>query len=114
MTDGLGSKSYSYNQLSQVTSETRYFGSPLNQSFTLSYDYNLAGELKTITDPWAGVINYGFDATGRLNNMTGSGYGSVTQFASNLQYRAWNNAEVGNLWQQLHGECDLQQPHAND
>src|ERR1051325_8025055 len=90
MTDGLGSKTYSYNQLSQMTGETRYFGSPLNQSFTLSYDYNLAGELKTITDPWAGVINYGFDATGRLNNMTGSGYGSVTQFASNLQYRAWN------------------------
>src|ERR1051325_3731497 len=29
MTDGLGSKTYSYNQLSQMTGETRYFGSPL-------------------------------------------------------------------------------------
>ena len=50
-----------------MTSETRYFGSPLNQSFTLSYDYNLAGELKKITDPTNMTINYGFDSSGRKN-----------------------------------------------
>lgn len=89
MTDGLGSQSYIYDSLSRMTSETRSFGSPLNQSFTLSYDYNLAGELKTITDPWGATINYGIDSSGRLNNITGGGYGAVTQFASNMQYRAW-------------------------
>jgi len=89
MSDGMGSVSYQYNQLSQMTSETRYFTSPLNQSFTLNYDYNLAGELKAVTDPWGATINNGFDSSGRLNNISGSGYGSVTQFASNMQYRAW-------------------------
>src|SRR5262249_40121532 len=89
MTDGFGTQSYAYDSLSRMTSETRTFGSPLNQSFTFSYDYNLARELKTITDPWGGTVNYGIDSAGRLNNITGSGYGSVSQFASNLNYRAW-------------------------
>jgi hypothetical protein len=41
MTDGLGTNSYSYNSLSQLTSETRTFTGV--GAFTLSYDYNLAG-----------------------------------------------------------------------
>ena len=98
MTDGLGSQSYSYNSLSRMTSETRNFVDPstpfLNASYTLSYDYNLAGELKTIGDPWGGTLNYGFDSTGRLNNVNSSGYGGVTQFTSNLQYRAWGTLKA--------------------
>src|SRR6185436_953103 len=93
MTDGLGSQTYNYNLLSRMTSETRNFVDPatpfLNASYTLSYDYNLAGELKTITDPWSGTINYEFDSIGRLNGVTGSGYGTTSAFSSNLQYRAW-------------------------
>src|SRR5205807_2584248 len=46
--DGFGSKSYDYNQLSQLMSETRTLNGV--GTFTLSYDYNLAGELKKITD----------------------------------------------------------------
>jgi hypothetical protein len=87
MTDGLGSQSYGYNSLSQLMSETRTFTGV--GAFTLSYDYNLAGELKTLTDPWGATVNYGFDSTGRLNNVTGSGYGNVSQFLSKMQYRAW-------------------------
>src|SRR6266404_7925119 len=60
MTDGLGSKSYNYNQLSQLMSETRTITSV--GTFTLSYDYNLAGELKKISDPANATINYGFDS----------------------------------------------------
>ena len=86
MTDGPGSMSYSYNQLSQMTSETRTFTGLA--SYALNYGYNLAGELTSITDPFGATQNYGFDATGRLNNITGSGYGSVTQFATNMQYHA--------------------------
>src|SRR5207248_88240 len=55
MTDGLGSKTYAYNQLSQMTSETRAFASV--GSYTLSYDYNLAGELKSLTDPFGSTAN---------------------------------------------------------
>ena len=44
MTDGLGSTTYAYDQLSQLTSETRGF-SGVTGSFTLGYDYTLAGGL---------------------------------------------------------------------
>jgi YD repeat-containing protein len=86
MTDGLGSKSYTYNQLSQLVSEARTFNGV--GTFTLSYDYNLAGELKSITDPAGATINYGFDGAARINAVTGSTFGGVSQYASNIQYRA--------------------------
>ena len=94
MTDGLGSVNYQYNQLSQIISEARTFNDPANSAIngltkTISYDFNLAGELKTITDPAGAVINYGFDAAGRVNNVTGSSYAGVTTYASGAQYRTW-------------------------
>ena len=93
MTDGLGSKSYSYNQLSQLMSETRSFNGV--GSFTFSYDYNLSGELKKITDSTNITINYGYDNTGRLNGVTGAGnlYAGVSNYASNFQYRAWGGVK---------------------
>ncbi len=90
MTDGLGSKSYNYNQLSQLMSETRTITSV--GTFTLSYDYNLAGELKKISDPANATINYGFDSVGRLNSVTGADnlFAGVSTYASNFQYRAFD------------------------
>jgi len=87
MTDGIGSRTYAYDSLSRLTSETRTI-SDLNASFTLSYGYNLAGELKAITDPWNATINYGFDASGRLTNVTAINYG-ISQFINSIGYRAW-------------------------
>src|SRR6185312_485531 len=49
MTDGLGSVSYVYNTLSQLTSETRTF-SGVTGTFALTYGYNLAGQLNSITN----------------------------------------------------------------
>jgi len=94
MTDGLGSQSYNYNQLSQMTSETRTFSGV--GSFTLGYDYNLAGQLKKITDATNMTINYGFDSIGRVNNVTGSDnlYAGVSNYASDFQYRAWNGLKA--------------------
>ena len=49
MTDGLGSVSYGYDQLSRLTSETRYFSalwnSPTGGNYGINYQYNLANEL---------------------------------------------------------------------
>ena len=94
MTDGLGSVSYAYDQLSRMRSESRTFSDAANASIngvtkTISYDYNLAGELKSITDPAGATINYGFDTVGRLNSVTGSSFAGVSTYASNVQYRAW-------------------------
>ena len=86
MTDGLGLVSYNYNQLSRMTSETRTFIGV--GTFALNYDYNLAGQLKSLTDHTNQTINYGLDSTGRLSNITGTNY-SVSQFVNSVAYRAW-------------------------
>lgn len=87
MTDGRGSVSYAYNQLSRMTSETRTFTGLSN--YTVGYDYNLAGQLKSITDPAGATINYALDSAGRLSAVTGSSFGGVTTYASGAQFRAW-------------------------
>ena len=89
MQDGMGSQSYTYNQLSQLLSETRILTNV--GTFTLTYDYNLAGELKKITDASNTTINYAYDLAGRLTGVTGSDtlVGGVSTYASGFEYRAW-------------------------
>jgi len=89
MTDGLGSKTYAYDQLSRLQSESRTFAGV--GTFNLSYDYNYASQLKKITDASGIAISYGYDETGQLTAVTGSGtlYAGVSTYASGLKYRAW-------------------------
>jgi YD repeat-containing protein len=87
MTDGTGSKTYQYNQLSQLTSETRQF-TGLSGSFTLSYEYNLAGALKAFTDHAGSRVDYAFNNLGMLTGVTGSGAHSLPTYLSNIAYRA--------------------------
>jgi len=87
MTDGLGSISYAYNTLSQLTSETRTFTGL--GSYALSYAYNLGGELTNITNPWNAQVGYAYDKTGRMTGVTGSGFAGVSSYASSLTYRAF-------------------------
>lgn len=87
--DGVGTRSYSYDQLSRLTSETQIF-TGLSGSCALSYGYNLAGSLTSLAEPsqFGAVVNYSYDATGRLANVTGSG-GLSSQLLTGIQYRAW-------------------------
>ena len=87
MTDGLGSVSYAYNTLSRMTSETRTFTGV--GSYTLSYDYNLAGQLKSITNHWNAQVEYVYDKIGRPKNVTGSGYMGVSSYVNSMAYRAF-------------------------
>jgi YD repeat-containing protein len=86
MSDGLGSTTYSYNALSRMESETRFFNGV--GTFSLSYSYNLAGEVTSVTDPF-GSVSYDQDYTGRTTGVTGTNFGSTSQLASDLLYRAW-------------------------
>ena len=97
MTDGLGSVNYGYNQLSQLGSEARSFTGV--GTFSLTYSYNLAGQLSTLTDPFGAQVSYGHDTAGRVSAITGSPFAGVTTYLSNLQYRAWGglkSASYGN------------------
>lgn len=89
MTDEIGTASYGYDQLSRMTSESRTFDTV--GSFSISYEYNLAGQLKKITDPTNVAIAYAYDRVGRTTAITGENtlYAGVSQYASNLSYRAW-------------------------
>ncbi|HUS09111.1 MAG TPA: S8 family serine peptidase, partial [Pyrinomonadaceae bacterium] len=87
MTDGLGSVTYNYNNLAQLTSEVRNFTGV--GSYTLSYGYNLAGELASITNPWGAQVSYAYDKSGRVTTVNGSGYYGVSNYASSLTYRAF-------------------------
>jgi len=87
MTDGLGSASYAYDELSRMTSETRTFTGL--GTYPITYGaYNLANELTSITDPFGAQVGYTHDVAGRISRVTGSGFGNVSTYASNLQYRA--------------------------
>ena len=89
MTDGVGSHTYNYDQLSRLTSETYNF-TGLNGSYALSYSYNLAGALTSLAEPaqFGSVVGYGYDTVGRLTAVTGSG-GLSAQVLTGMQYRAW-------------------------
>lgn len=92
MTDGTGSTSYSYDELSRLKSETKTF-TGLTGNFTISYDYELSGKLKSITDPFGAVVNYNDDKAGRTTSITGSGFLDVTTYASNIKYRAFGSVK---------------------
>jgi RHS repeat-associated protein len=93
MTDALGSITYAYNTLSQMTSETRTF-TGLAGSYGLTYTYGLAGQLKTITNPWGAQIGYNYDKIGRLASVSGSGYAGVSSYVSSFAYRAFGPKQI--------------------
>ncbi len=92
MSDGSGTVSYHYNQLSQMEWEERSFaGLPNAGVFRLNYEYNLAGILKKVTDQRSGTsFTETLDKLGRVTSVDAVGFsGAQTQFISQAQYRAW-------------------------
>ena len=87
MTDGLGSVSYSYDQLSRLASEVRSFTGL--GSFALSYQYNLAGQLTKITNPWNVEVSYNRDKIGRVTSVSGANYIGLSSYVNSISYRAF-------------------------
>ena len=77
ISDGLGTESYSYDQLGRNTQiqKTIY-----NVTYTTGYSYNLANEVSTLTYPSGRVVKNNVDAVGRIssvqNNSTSANYAS--------------------------------------
>jgi YD repeat-containing protein len=90
MTDGTGTHTYTYDELSHLTSESKTF-SGLNGTFTIQYSYQLGGTLKSITDPFNSVINYTSDKKGRLTSVSGTPWAQNTSgnYAGNIKYRSF-------------------------
>jgi hypothetical protein len=84
---------YDYDTLSRLNWEERRFNE-LNAAYKISYEYNLAGQVKKITDPTDATgntyISYSFNKAGEMTAATGTpSFLGITQYLSNLQYRAW-------------------------
>ena len=79
MTDGLGSETYGYDILGRVTQVQKMVsGTP----YTTIYDYNLAGELKTLTHPSGRLVQQSYNTVGRLTSVASGG----TNYASGYGY----------------------------
>ncbi|MBX3292724.1 MAG: RHS repeat protein [Acidobacteria bacterium] len=96
MTDGLGTQTYEYDELSRLTAETRSFtdtlvNAPLpDNSFRLEYTYHLAGQLKSLKDPYGQQINYGHDRAGKMFSVWGStSFAGISTYLGAVNYRAW-------------------------
>jgi YD repeat-containing protein len=90
-TFGVETKTYAYNSLSQLISETQTFTDLPNNGYQIQYSYHLGGQLKTLTEPFGVEVNYNLDKSGKLLSVTPTtAYGATTTaFASNAKYRAF-------------------------
>jgi YD repeat-containing protein len=94
MDDGPGHVSYVYDISSRLQSETRHFDD-LTGDHQISYTYNLAGVIKTITDNRLNTTaTYTYNKAGQLTGIAGNGYGgsaqnNITASSDSIWYRAW-------------------------
>jgi YD repeat-containing protein len=107
MRDGLGpvnspGVTYEYNELSQLTAETRHFADTLQNApqngYRMEYTYNSSGGLKSVADPFGSEVVYTHDKTGRLTKVDGDAFGDNTagHYADNIKYRAFGQVKQMN------------------
>lgn len=87
-TEGEGRTDYTYDKWSRLRGETRQFTNVINNggaASSLTYDYNLAGEMTSLTDAFGQKVDYAYDQAGELTSASLVG----TDFVSAMRYRAW-------------------------
>ncbi|HYG78947.1 MAG TPA: RHS repeat-associated core domain-containing protein, partial [Pyrinomonadaceae bacterium] len=90
----VGSSVYHYDSLARMDWEERFFQGV--GTYRLSYEYNIGGELTSLTAPsqfGSFEIGYTYDRTGRTTAVTGSGYGGVSSYVNSIAYRAFGAAK---------------------
>jgi hypothetical protein len=93
---------YGYDTQGLLTSETRQFselvnkqfahqgtGQPIQTSYEIGYSYNLGRQLKRITTPTGDTIDYARDEAGRITGVSGTPRDGVTDYVTDIDYRAW-------------------------
>ena len=99
MTDGSGTLTYEYDELSRLKTETKHFDpAPASQpqaGYILTYEYNLNGSVKSITDPFNYKVAYATDKAGRTTSI---GNATIpTAYASGISYRAFGGVKAMSL-----------------
>jgi RHS repeat-associated protein len=81
VTDGTGSKTYTYDQMARETQEAQVIG---GTQYTIGYQYNFASEVTSTTYPSGRVIQKTPDAVGRLASIASG----TTTYMSGITYDA--------------------------
>ncbi|MFY0992955.1 RHS repeat-associated core domain-containing protein, partial [Halomonas sp. C05BenzN] len=82
VTDGAGVTTFDYHPSGEVKRETR---SVDGETHTLSYSYDGAGQIDTITYPSGRVVTYQRDSAGRVEQVTTEKDGTSTTLASQIE-----------------------------
>jgi|SRR5882724_2549762 len=81
---------YAYDQHGRVTSETRTVASI---AFALGYTYDSSGRLSGLTYPSGRTVAYGFDALGRVNQVTTTQNSQAQVLVQNVQYQPFGGVK---------------------
>ncbi|MGH9554487.1 MAG: RHS repeat domain-containing protein [Terriglobales bacterium] len=77
--DGSNTETYSYDMLGQITQAQKLIN---GTTYTVGYEYNLAGELKKLTYPSGRIVEQTYDAIGRMTTI----FSGATNYASSFGY----------------------------
>jgi hypothetical protein len=64
----------------------------------LNYGYNLTGRLTSIADAAdsSRTVSYVYDKAGSLKDVNGAGFGGVSNYLTNINYRAFGSVKAAN------------------
>ena len=85
---------YAYDQRGRVTSETRTVNAV---DYVLAYAYDASGRLTGLTYPSGRTVTYGFDALGRVNQVTTTKDSQAQVVIQNVQYHPFGGAKSWTL-----------------
>lgn len=95
MSNGAQLALYHYNLGSQLDWEQVNFPNLGPTWYRMDYQYNLAGEVTRVTNPWNAQVAYSYDAVGRVMGVAGTDvngqptYAGVSSYAQSISYRAF-------------------------
>jgi RHS repeat-associated protein len=83
ITDGLGTTTYSYDNLARATQAQHVIN---GSTYTIGYQYNLAGDVTSLTYPSNRVVQRSYDAIGRLSSLSSGATTYANTFAYNSSF----------------------------
>ena len=87
LTDGLGTTTNTYDNLARVTQVQHVIN---GSAYTIGYQYNLAGEVSSLTYPSNRVVQKSYDVIGRLSSLSSGTTTYANSFSYNSSFYATN------------------------
>jgi RHS repeat-associated protein len=87
--DATGQTTYAYNASGQLTEQKNTI---YGTNFTTAWNYNPLGQLASLTYPTGLVVSYGYDAVGRMANVSSNLGGNWSTLANSFLYQPATDA----------------------